>query len=70
MELKDVNAKELKRVLVDYNKSVRKLTYKAVSKMKKADVIALLQKDFNPRKSDKAINLKHKTGRFTRKLKK
>lgn len=68
MELTELTVKELKNVLIAYNKSVRKLTYKGVSKMKKADVVALLEKDFKPLKREKSINLKHKSGRFTKKL--
>jgi len=70
MEFEEFTVKVLKKVITDYNKSVRKNTYKAVSKMKKKDVIELLEKDFKPIKREKAINLKHKSGRFTRKLKK
>ena len=40
-------AKDMKKLLIAYNKSVRKLVYKAVSKMKKADMLALIEKDFN-----------------------
>tara|TARA_R100000697_G_C5362824_1_gene175101 strand:+ start:292 stop:507 length:216 start_codon:yes stop_codon:yes gene_type:complete len=68
-QLTDYKVKELKKVLTDYNKSVRKLTYKAVAKMKKADVVNKLNQDFNPVLGTNKINLKHKSGRFTRRLK-
>ena len=70
MKLEDVKAKELKSVLINYNRSVRKNTYKAVSKKRKSEVIEILKSDFKPKFSEKSINLKHKSGRFTKKLKK
>lgn len=68
LQLNDLKVKDLKAVLVAFNKSVRKQTYKAIGKMKKADVVALLNRDFRPVLSEKKINLKHKSGRFTKKL--
>jgi hypothetical protein len=68
LQLNDLKVKDLKQVLVAFNKSVRKLTYKAVGKMRKADVIAVLNSDFRPVLGENKINLKHKSGRFTKKL--
>ena len=68
-QLSDYSVKILKKVLTDYNKSVRKRTYAGVSKLKKNEVINKLNQDFNPILSEKAINLKHKSGRYTKKLK-
>jgi hypothetical protein len=70
MKFEDVKVKDLKDVLIKYNKSVRKLTYKGVSKKRKSEVIEILNSDFKPKFGEKSINLKHKSGRFTKKLKK
>lgn len=70
VNLIDFKVKDLKKVLTDFNKSVRKNTYSGISKMKKGEVITLLNNDFKPKKNPNSINLKHKSGRFTRKLKK
>lgn len=59
----------LKSVLYNYNKSVRKLTYPNARNMKKGEVIAILNRDFNPTRQPKSIKFKHKSGRFTKKLK-
>tara|TARA_R110000824_G_scaffold204549_2_gene389312 strand:+ start:2023 stop:2223 length:201 start_codon:yes stop_codon:yes gene_type:complete len=60
-------AKDMKKLLIAYNKSVRKLVYKAVSKMKKADMLALIEKDFNIiEKKNGKHQYKHKSGRFTK----
>lgn len=70
LQLEDLKVKELKDILIRYNKSVRKLTYKGVGKKRKQEVIEILKSDFKPKYSEKAINFKHKSGRFTRKIKK
>lgn len=67
-QFSDYSVGTLKKVLTSYNKSVRKRTYAGVSKLKKSEVINKLNQDFNPVFSQNAINLKHKSGRFTKKL--
>tara|TARA_R110000803_G_scaffold94043_3_gene161527 strand:- start:1470 stop:1667 length:198 start_codon:yes stop_codon:yes gene_type:complete len=60
-------AKIMKALLSSYNKSVRKLTYKGIWKMKKADLVALIEKDFNiVEKKNGKKQYKHKSGRFTK----
>ena len=62
------NVKTLKKVLTSYNKSVRKKTYKGVSKMKKQQVRTIIQNDFimTSKKNNKAHQFKHKDKRFTK----
>lgn len=59
--------KDMKKLLSLYNKSVRKGTYKNIWKMKKDDLIALINKDFSVRNTKAGRKqYKHKSGRFTK----
>ena len=44
--MNNFNVKKLKDILVSYNKSVRKKTYKGVSKLKRAQVVTIINNDF------------------------
>ena len=44
--MNNYTANRLKKVLTSYNKSVRKKTYKGVSKMKRNQVETIIQNDF------------------------
>ena len=58
----------MRNLLSSYNKSVRKLTYKGIWAMKKADLKTLIEKEFNIiEKNNGAVQYKHKSGRFTKK---
>ena len=58
----------LKKVLTSYNKSVRKKTYKGVSKMKRSQVENIISNDFimTSKKNNTAHQFKHKDKRFTK----
>ena len=58
----------LKKVLTAYNKSVRKKTYKGVSKMKRSQVENIISNDFimTSKKNNTAHQFKHKDKRFTK----
>tara|TARA_Y100000004_G_C8795850_1_gene361266 strand:- start:423 stop:680 length:258 start_codon:yes stop_codon:yes gene_type:complete len=66
--LKKYNGSTLKKVLTSYNKSVRKKTYKGVSKLKRSIVEGLIAEDFilTEKKKGKGHQFKHKDKRFTK----
>lgn len=65
--LKEYNVKTLKKILVEYNKRVRKQTYKGVSKMKRNIVEDKIATDFKMvnKKNNKAHQFVHRSGRYT-----
>lgn len=70
MSLNNFTVNQLRKFLTGYNKIEKKRTYKKVYLMKKKNLIDILNKDFKPNFRNKALYLKHKTGRYTKKIKK
>jgi len=63
----------LRKFITGYNRTERKRTYSGAWRMRKDELVRLIQRDFNPTVRNDARNrpslyLKHKTGRFTRKV--
>ena len=65
---KHYKAKTLKKVVVEYNKSIRKKTIKALGKMKRAEVEKVIAKQMRliDKKNGKAHQFRDKDGRFTK----
>jgi hypothetical protein len=73
--LSNYKVNQLRKMITGYNKIERKRTYSGVWRMKKNELINLINSDFKPvfkkdKKNKEFLHLKHKSGRYTKKIKK
>tara|TARA_R100001163_G_scaffold32976_1_gene25566 strand:- start:20415 stop:20633 length:219 start_codon:yes stop_codon:yes gene_type:complete len=70
VDLTKYKVMELRKFITGYNKIERKRTYSGIWKMNKNNLIQLINNDFKPNFRNNFLYLKHKSGRYTKRVKK